>query len=82
MALTKTDLGQHVLKDRLLSLTQRQRAALILFDGKRGDREVLAASGATPEDIEHLQALGLVTDPAFADAPTVPASLDALNRGR
>jgi len=70
----KTPAGLQVLKDRAAAnLTPRQRTALILIDGKRSVPEVLSA-GATPDDIERLYALALVTD-ASADAATLPAPL-------
>lgn len=65
MALVKTELGQQVLKDRSVALTPRQRAALILCDGKRGEKDVLAATastGVTAEDLVQLRVLGVVTD--------------------
>jgi hypothetical protein len=71
---TKTSTGQQVLKDRSVALTQRQRAALILIDGKRSVNEVLsatAAAGVGAEDLEHLFALGLIAD----NTPTMPAPL-------
>jgi hypothetical protein len=57
----KTQAGQQVLKDRSISLTPRQRTALVLIDGKRSLGEVLR-SGVAPEDVEHLFELQLVTD--------------------
>jgi hypothetical protein len=70
----KTQAGLQVLKDRTAAnLTARQRTALILIDGKRSVSEVLSA-GASPDDIERLYALALVTN-ASADAATMPAPL-------
>jgi hypothetical protein len=40
----KTDLGRNAFKDRALALTQRQRAAFILFDGIRTQAVVLSAT--------------------------------------
>lgn len=63
MILVKTELGQRVLKDRSIALSQRQRAALILFDGKRTLKQVLAATaatGVTADDVEQLQAQNLL----------------------
>ena len=53
-----------------MALTPRQRTALILIDGKRGLAEVLQ-SGATPDDIEKLFELQLVTH--AAPAASVPS---------
>lgn len=57
----KTQAGQQVLKDRSVSLTPRQRTALILIDGKRSLGEVLR-SGVAAEDVERLFELQLITD--------------------
>jgi hypothetical protein len=57
----KTPAGQQVLKDRTLNLTPRQRAALILIDGKRSLADVLQSSGAGREDVERLFELQLVS---------------------
>ena len=58
----KTPTGQQVLKDRSVPLTPRQRAALIVIDGKRSLVEVLQSSGVATEDVERLFELGLVQD--------------------
>ena len=72
----KTPAGLQVLKDRSAAdLTPRQRTALILIDGKRTLAAVLAA-GATPEDIERLFELELVTQ-SSSEAATIPAPLAA-----
>jgi hypothetical protein len=77
MPIVKTAAGQQVLKDRALPLAQRQRAALILFDGRKTLQDVLqatAAMGVVPADIDHLFAQGLLSDtlrtqPLGGDAP-------------
>jgi hypothetical protein len=81
MTLAKTDAGLRMLKDRHSGLSQRQRAALILFDGQRSLHDVLAVTapgGVTREDIERLMELGLVAElppmPAFSDSG--PGGLD------
>ena len=56
----KTGTGQQVLKDRSVPLTQRQRAALILIDGKRTLAEVLQSAGLAPEELTPLFEHGLV----------------------
>ena len=65
MIVTKTEVGHHVMKDRSVALTPRQRSAFILVDGKRTLDQVLAATavmGVVREDIDKLFELGLVTD--------------------
>jgi hypothetical protein len=60
----KTAAGQQVLKDRSVKLTPRQRAALILIDGKRSLVDVLQAThaaGIAREDLERLFELELVS---------------------
>jgi len=75
MILVKTSAGQQVLKDRSTDLTQRQRAALIVMDGRRTLAEVMQSSGAAPDDVTRLFELGLVVDVAVSHAPTEPAPL-------
>ncbi|RYY85965.1 MAG: hypothetical protein EOO24_36035, partial [Comamonadaceae bacterium] len=77
MALTKTEAAHRVLKDRSIVLTPRQRTALILLDGKRRSDEVLAASGAAPDDLAQLEALGLVEQTGSAGSPAQPATPSA-----
>ncbi len=75
MTIVKTDKGQQVLKDRSLALSQHQRSALIMFDGKRSVEAVLKAgfAGLTRADIDDLMALGLlVEDNQTAAKPLVP----------
>lgn len=65
MTLAKTDAGQRMLRNRQGGLSQRQRAALILFDGQRSLEDVLAATsggGVTRDDIWRLLELGLVAE--------------------
>jgi len=60
----KTATGQQVLKDRSIKLTPRQRAALILIDGKRSLADVLqatSAAGIERRDLERLFELELVS---------------------
>ena len=79
----KTAAGQQVLKDRSVKLTPRERAALILVDGKRTLAELLQAAegtGIARADLERLFELELVA-PAPSAAPpsqaTMPAALVA-----
>jgi hypothetical protein len=65
MSIVKTETGLQVMKDRSVPLTPRQRSVFILVDGRRSMAELLAASaamGVSQEDVEHLFALGLITD--------------------
>ena len=79
----KTTTGQQVLKDRSIKLTPRQRAALILIDGKRSLTEVLQATmtaGICQEDLERLFELDLVTatangGPSLGTEPTQASPL-------
>jgi len=79
--LSKTELGHRVLKDRSVPLSQPQRAALIMLDGRNTVTDVLAATasmGVTSEDIGLLVDSGLVQAPAGkpdgAAAASKPAS--------
>lgn len=74
MIYLKTALGHTALHDRSLALTPRQRSAFILFDGKRDLKAVLSATsslGVTPDDVNHLIALGLLV--SHASAPGIPS---------
>ena len=77
----KTAAGQQVLKDRSIQLTPRQRAALILVDGKRSLAEVLqatSAAGVSRADLDRLFELQLVAPAASGAAePAQPAAADA-----
>lgn len=67
----KTTSGQQVLKDRSIKLTPRQRAALILVDGKRSLATVLeetSAVGISRADLERLFELELVQPAPVAEA--------------
>jgi hypothetical protein len=75
--LSKTDLGHRVLQDRSVALSQPQRAALILLDGRHTVAEVLAATasiGVTNDDIELLVSSGLVHRPATKPGSVARAS--------
>lgn len=59
----KTALAGEVIKNRSVPLTQRQRALLLVCDGKREAAELLqsmAAIGVTLADLHHLRDSGLV----------------------
>lgn len=86
VTLVKTEAGVQVMKDRSVALSPRQRAAFILFDGKRTRNDVLAATaavGVRDEDLEQLLALGLLADAAQRhSADTVPMDLTGLQVSR
>jgi hypothetical protein len=66
MMLKRTELGHQVVKDRSVSLTPRQRAALILIDGRRTMDELQAAmatAGISAQELDRLLELALVFDP-------------------
>ncbi len=66
MLVAKTDLGLRVIQDKSIPLTPRQRAALILVDGKRSLRDLQAAmdvAGIAQPELDRLFELGLVRDP-------------------
>ena len=65
MLVAKTDLGLRVIQDKSIPLTPRQRAALILVDGKRSLKDLqsaMTAAGIAPLELERLFELGLVQD--------------------
>ncbi|WP_119967416.1 hypothetical protein [Simplicispira lacusdiani] len=69
MLLVKTQAGLDSLKDRQGVLTQRQRSAFILFDGKRTAEQVLAATaamGITQDDVQTMIDQGLLAPPPGA----------------
>lgn len=78
MVLVKIPAGHDALKDRHGPLTSRQRAAFILFDGRRSMGEILAATtalGITPDDIQIMIAQGLLTPlPAQSVLPVADAT--------
>jgi hypothetical protein len=79
----KSVTGQLALQDRTIVLTQQQRSALIMFDGKRRSRDVLMAMagvGVTQADVEHLVNAGLLVA-LEADAPlAAPSNLTDTER--
>lgn len=82
MAFAKTELGQDVLKNKTIPLSPRQRAMLIMADGKKDEVELLsltAGIGGTLEDLQGLITQGLVVrvagvpKPVAASGPVEPA---------
>jgi hypothetical protein len=80
MLIVKTELGHRVMKDRSVALTPRQRAAFILFDGKRTLDQVMKATqavGVGKEDVDKLFELGLVEDATTEEAAAQEAAQQA-----
>ena len=80
MIYVKTEQGQAAFQSRSVSLTPRQRAAFILFDGKRAASEVLASTvgmGVTEDDLAHLIAAGVLAPGAVSQPPTVAKDPEA-----
>lgn len=72
MTFIKTELGQRVFKERSRQLATHQRAAFILFDGRRSVQDVIAATagmGMTMDDIAHMLDEGLIAEGAPATQP-------------
>lgn len=69
----KTALGQQVLKDRSVALTPRQRAALIVIDGRRSIAQVVESAGVQPEDVSRLLELELIEGMRLAGSPPAGA---------
>lgn len=74
MIYVKTELGQAAFKTRSVALTPGQRAAFILFDGKRDSGEVLnstAGMGVTQADLDHLVVSGILAAAEVSVAATL-----------
>jgi hypothetical protein len=72
MRLTKTEVGKKAISDRSITLSPRQRSALIIFNGERSLDEVLTmlvGLGFTKADVDHMVSLGLLAE---ANPPSVP----------
>jgi hypothetical protein len=84
VAVSKTELGAQVMKDRSVSMSAQQRSALILCDGKRSAEDVVrmtAAVGVTMQDLEALAGMGLISldaAPAVSAASAVSAPVAAV----
>ena len=74
MRLTKTEAGKKAISDRSITLSPRQRSALIIFNGERSLDEVLTmlvGLGFTRDDVDHMVSLGLLADVDTAIVPKV-----------
>ena len=68
MIYVKTPVGQTAMQARSPLMSPRQRAAFIMFDGKRDSAEVLKATagvGVVDADIEHLARIGFLESTGF-----------------
>ena len=84
MTYKKTELGQSALQHRSVALSPRQRAAFIMFDGKRELSEVMNATaglGVTPDDVSHLVSLGLLEANVPSPSPSPSMSTPAASSG-
>jgi hypothetical protein len=65
MRLTKTEVGKKAISDRSITLSPRQRSALIIFNGERSLDDVLTmlvGLGFTKADVDHMVSLGLLEE--------------------
>jgi hypothetical protein len=65
MRLTKTEVGKKAISDRSITLSPRQRSALIIFNGERSLDDVLTmlvSLGFTKADVDHMVSLGLLEE--------------------
>ncbi len=65
MRLTKTEAGKKAISDRSITLSPRQRSALIIFNGERSVDDVLTmlvGLGFTKADVDHMVSLGLLEE--------------------
>ena len=65
MRLTKTEAGKKAVSDRSITLSPRQRSALIIFNGERSLDDVLTmlvGLGFTKADVDHMVSLGLLEE--------------------
>lgn len=70
MKYSKTDVGQQAFKDRSPLLSAKQRSAFIMFDGVKPVEQVIASSGVSAADVDHMVAQGFI---AAAQAPAAAA---------
>jgi hypothetical protein len=82
MRLTKTEVGKKAISDRSITLSPRQRSALIIFNGERSLDEVLrmvAGLGFTMMDVNHMIELGLLVElPDSVAAEPISKNADPL----
>jgi hypothetical protein len=84
MRLTKTEVGKKAISDRSITLSPRQRSALIIFNGERSLDDVLTmlvGLGFTKADVDHMVSLGLleeVNEPVVLKPNAPIKNIDAL----
>jgi hypothetical protein len=84
MRLTKTEVGKKAISDRSITLSPRQRSALIIFNGERSLDDVLTmlvSLGFTKADVDHMVSLGLleeVNEPVVLKPNAPIKNIDAL----
>jgi hypothetical protein len=82
MRLIKTEIGKKAISDRSITLSPKQRSALIIFNGERSVDEVLkmvAGLGFTMADVARMIELGLLVElPDSVVAETVSKTSEAL----
>jgi hypothetical protein len=71
--LGKTEIGQQALRERSPKLTQRQRSAFILFDGRRSVEQVLDATGGI--GVTSAEITALVDSGFLIELPGVKSAL-------
>ncbi len=72
MRLSKTEVGKKAISDRSITLSPRQRSALIIFNGERSLDDVLTmlvGIGFTKADADHMVSLGLLVEVNESSAP-------------
>jgi hypothetical protein len=78
MRLTKTEAGKKAINDRSITLSPRQRSALIIFNGERTLEDVLTmlvGLGFTKADVDHMVSIGLLAEVNPSSVPKAePAS--------
>jgi hypothetical protein len=77
MRLIKTEAGKKAISDRSITLSQRQRSALIIFNGERSLEEVLTmlvGLGFTKTDADHMVSAGLLIEESPSITPKAIAS--------
>ncbi len=75
MKYKKTELGRQTFKDRNVSLSPRQRSALILVDGEKDDSDIfkaLSMMGLGAEDMNFLLEAGLIEEASPSGAKAAP----------
>lgn len=73
MKYSKTDVGQQAFKDRSPLLSAKQRSAFIMFDGVKPVEQVIASSGVSAADVDHMVAQGFIAS-AQGQAPAAAAA--------